>query len=201
MTAPDVPTFGKPIPTSHEAAPTSPGAPPTPSPAPTPDGDVEAVPAASILDALRAELATDVTEAELVIEVPTRRDTAVRFSTEVAWEELTAWRKRASSKGLRSAANPEGVDLLRLAAIVVANRALAIVHKGTDVVGSDGEVLTFAHPELHAMTGADRAVDAVRAFYGRDGHVQTAAGMVLDAAGYGDELTEVDDADPTRPGR
>lgn len=198
----DVPTFGRS--TAQEPAPTSPGAPASPPPAPSPTGrdpELSEVPRASVLDALRAELADDTVDDELVLDVPTRNDTAVRFSTAVAWEEYTAWRKRSSSKARATAGNPDGVDLMLLASIVVANRATAIVHKGVDVVAGDGELLTFAHAELHEMTGTHRAVDAVRAFYGRDGHVQIAADRVLQAAGFGDELSEVDETDPTRPGR
>lgn len=188
------------IPTYGQAPSTPPDRPGGPRSAA--EADLAPVARTSPLDALRAELAQEVPEELLTLDVPTRADTAVRFDTEVEWEELVAWRKRASSKANRSAANPEGVDLMRLAAIVVANTAVAIVHKGTEVTGTNGEVLTFAHPELLAMLGVERAVDAVRKFYGRDGHVQAAAGRVIDAAGYGDELGELDpDEDPTTPAR
>lgn len=175
------------------------------------DPDVAPVRRLSPLEALQAKLAAD-TGAELDDEGPTvelavpgRPGVAVRYGTVVEWEELQAWRKRSRDKGLRSASNPDGVDVNRVSRLVLANRAKAVVVDGDDVVGTDGRPLTFSHPELHAMlglTGNVGATQAVHAFYGRDAWVQQASGKVLDLAGWGDDAQEVDDdVDPPTAGQ
>jgi hypothetical protein len=151
------------------------------------DPDIEAPAApATALDELRSELTTAVESKDSTLAVPAREGYAVRYSTTIAHEQLNSWRKRARDKSM-----PGELDELRWAAIVLANQCRAIVRKGTEVE-LDGSPATFAHPGFRSMLGAERAVDAVRSFYGRDADVITSALTVLRDAGYGDEV----DTDP-----
>lgn len=153
------------------------------------DPDVAPVAAANPLDFLRLELAEEVTTDDLVLDVPGRPGYAVRYGTVVRFEEVEAWRKRASDK-------KGNADALRLGAIILANRCHAIIRNGVELE-VDGEVVTFAHDAILEATGTHRAVDAVVAFYGRDPHVLTAADAVLAEAGFGDVVSEADELDPT----
>ena len=140
------------------------------------------------LDELRSELAAEVATPPLTLAVPGRTDYAVRYSTELAHEQLTAWRKTARDKQA-----PEGIDELRWASIVLANQAEVVLRKGVEVE-LDGRPANFQHEGFRGMLGADlRATAAVRKFYGRDSDVIAAALAVIRAAGYGDDA----DADPT----
>lgn len=143
---------------------------------------------ATALDELRAELASEVATPPLVLVVPGRPDYSVRYSTELAHEQLTAWRKTARDKS-----SPDGIDELRWAAIVLANLAEVVIRKGVEVE-LDGRPANFQHEGFRAILGADlRATAAVRSFYGRDADVISHALAVIRAAGYGDDA----DADPS----
>lgn len=164
--------------------------PPVPDPdldgAPGDGTEVASSPLASLAAELGAELGGDTTE----VDVPMRPGWQVRLSTSIAYEELASWRKRAGDRSM-----PGGVNELRLACIMLGNQGRAILRDGQPVT-AEGEPLTFRSPELQRMLGVDRAVDAVRKFYGRDGHVTKAARELLAAAGYGDDPGEVP-PDPT----
>jgi hypothetical protein len=61
------------------------------------------------------------------------------------------------------------------------------------VFDENGNFLNFAHPIILEMTEAARPVpDAVRAMFGVDPHVESAALAILDAAGYSDTVAAVD---------
>lgn len=176
------------------------GAPPAPPAGSLPDDDALApVRPATSLDALRAELAAEVTPDELVLDVPTRDGYAVRFRCDVSNDELTAWRKRATIRAAK-ADKPAIYDEAKVAAIIVANQVDAIIAHGEELTDG-GEPMTFASAAFLDLVGKSSATEAVRHFYGLDGHVIAAANMVLDRSGFGNELAEDDDADPTRTSR
>lgn len=167
--------------------------PPADPPTVTPDPDLGRVLADSPLDLLRAELAGERPPLEVTLDVPAREGYAVRYSTDIAYEEVKAWRKRSADKS-----NPSGFDELKFAGIVLAVKCLAVLRRGEEV-DLDGEVLTFRHPEFLGLFGATRAADGVAAFYVRDGHVTATANRLLDEAGFGDVMPEADDdEDPSR---
>lgn len=171
-----------------------------PPPPGRPDDDLVApVRPANGLDALRAELAAEVTPEELVLDVPTRDGYAVRFRCDVTNDELTAWRKRATIRAAK-ADKPALFDEAKVAAIILANKVDAIIAHAQELTDA-GEPMTFASPAFLDLVGKTSAVEAVRHFYGLDGHVIAAANMVLDRSGFGGELAEDDDADPTRTSR
>lgn len=187
---PTPPTFGL---TGRLAPPGAPHSAPEASAAPS-DPDLAPVAASSPLDALRAELGEEVTTADVVLEVPGRPGYAVRYGTTIDYEELSAWRKRAKDKS-----SPSGVDELRLAAIILANRCTGIIRQGTEVL-VDGEPLTFARRELQELVDAGSAREAVIRLYGRDPHVMATAGEVLREAGYDDDVASAGE-DPTTDSR
>ena len=61
------------------------------------------------------------------------------------------------------------------------------------VTNDDGIYLTFASPEIMAMTNTTRPLpDCVREFFGIDPHVEAAALAIMEAAGYSDTVETVD---------
>jgi hypothetical protein len=62
-----------------------------------------------------------------------------------------------------------------------------------EIFDENGNNLNFAHPLILEMTETTRPVpDAVRALFGVDPHVESAALAILDAAGYSDTVAAVD---------
>lgn len=190
------PVFGLGSSTPDASPPTSP--PPAPRLDPDLDlGEDEEVRQATVLDELRAELATPVEDATITLPVANRPGYSVRFAASLDYEnELVKWRKQATTKGRRG--NPDTVNEFRLAGIVLGHKCQVILRHG-DELELDGEPLTFRHPALQELTGTSRAVDCIRAFYGSDGHVIDAADAIVARAGYGGTGAEEvdDDEDPT----
>lgn len=177
------------------------GRPPAPgAPVVPPEDDLAPVAPASPLDALRAELATDVSVEEVTLDVPRRPGWAVRYRCDITGEERGAWITRATTKAAKGD-KPAVIDELRLSGLALANKAIAIIHNGEEVT-DDGRPVTFASQVLLDMVGAARAADVPRRLYGLDGHVIAAARTVFDKSGFGDDLPESDDdEDPTRTSR
>lgn len=159
--------------------------------------DVAYVPAEKVdtksdLDLLRAELATKLEETVLV-PVPTRPGYTIRCLIDVSGDELDTWRKLAKSKK-----HTDGVDGMKLNALLLANKTTEIVRNGQRLVDGYGEALSFRHREFIALLKETpreelTAAAAVRRFFGRDGAVDAAARTVLTESGWGDDLAP----DPT----
>lgn len=152
--------------------------------------DVTAPVRSTALEALRAELTAETDDDLILLSVPSRKGYAVRFSAKVPYEQYARWTKRAEDRSM-----PGGVNLLRLAGIVLANTCRGIVRNGEDVV-LDGEPVTFTSKALQEMLGSSDAVGTVAVFYGNDGHVISSGTEVINAAGYGESI-EQDTPDPT----
>lgn len=191
-----VPTFGRHHPSAQVAA-------SEPALAPAPDfdddPDLEDVPERTLLDALRDDLEAEAAETDVVLEVPARPGYAVRYATDVRWEQLVKWRKLAANRSM-----PGGVHDIRLGALILANKCRGIIRNGEPIT-VEGEPLTFSsHPTvLWPMLGLDpdaparpKTADVVSRFYARDFHVAATAGRVLLEAGYGEDLSEAG-VDPT----
>jgi hypothetical protein len=57
---------------------------------------------------------------------------------------------------------------------------------------TNGIALTFASDAILSMTSDTRPIpDGIRNFYGIDPHLEATALAILDAAGYGDEIDEI----------
>lgn len=156
---------------------------------PDPDlDDGEATPTTALAE-LRSELQAAPEFPDVALDVPGRPGYAVRYSTHIAHEQLTAWQKKAKDKS-----SPTGVNDLKWLSVLLATQCEAIVRNGVDVElgGADGEPATFRSPAFQELLGVDRAVSAVQVFYARDASVLAAGVAVLQEAGYGDEAETVD---------
>jgi hypothetical protein len=141
----------------------------------------------TLLEDLAAELTAELEDELEPIEVPERPGWSVVYSKAITNDNIKAWRKRAK--------DGKNVDELRLACIILGNQCRRLVRNGVTITAGE-EAVTFASPAFHGLYGVGTARDAIRAFYGRDGHVLMAANRVVEAAGYGAELEDVDE-DPT----
>lgn len=160
----------------------------------------------SALDVIRAELEQPVDLGTVDLEVPARPVYKVRYRCEVAYEELLDWRDRATITNRSERRKPTAqatagrLNELKMASFVLVHRCIAILRDGEEVPDGYGGPLMFTSELLLDMVGARTAVEAVRKFYGVDGHVSAAANRVLVEAGWTDQVLagEIDaPADPT----
>ena len=127
---------------------------------------------------------------EIVANVPERPAVTIRFSPNVTQHQLNAWRRNAGDN------TKAGMDGTKFACYVVGHTCRGIMIDGQEVLGEEGAPLTFASPEILEMLDVTKPIpDAVQAMYGLDPHVEAAALVVLEAAGYSDS---VDTVDPTQ---
>lgn len=160
------------------------------------------------LEVIADELAEDVDLGSITLDVPARAGYKVRFRCDVSYDELVDWRDRASGVARNRAerrkptaqAQAGKLNELKMAAFVILYKAEAIVRHGVDVADVDGGPLTFTSEALLRMVSASTAAEAVRRFYGVDGHVSAAANRVLIESGWTDAVLAGDieaPADPT----
>jgi hypothetical protein len=141
------------------------------------------------LDRLLTLIASKVEIPEVLLEVPSRPGVKLRISPNVTQQQIRAWRKNAGED------SKHGMDSTKFGAYVIGHTTVGIMINDEDVE-EDGHPMNFASASIMAATDTSRPVpDAVRAFFGVDAHVESAALAILDASGYGDTV-EVED--PTR---
>lgn len=139
---------------------------------------------------LAAELAPITTET-VDLEVPLRPGYSVRCRTDFTGLDLDKWRKAARDKKFI-----DGIDTIKLAALLIGATCTAILKGGREVL-SDGAVVTFATAEFRGQLGTTVVEQAVRRFYGQEGHVDAAGRRLLNEAGWGEEVYVVDPTTPT----
>ncbi len=143
--------------------------------------------APTVLDQLKEVLSKKVEREAVFIEVPERPGVTVRVSPNITQHQLRAWRKNAGED------TKNGMDATKFAASVLGHTCTGIFVNGEQVVNEDGIGLTFASEAILQMTGTTRPIpDCVRAFFGIDPHVESAALAILEAAGYSDTVEAVD---------
>ena len=143
--------------------------------------------APTVLDQLKEVLSKKVEREPVFIEVPERPGVAIRISPNITQHQLRAWRKNAGED------TKNGMDATKFACAVVGQTCTGIFVNGEQVTNEDGVGLTFASEAILEMTGTTRPIpDCVRAFFGIDPHVESAALAVLEAAGYSDTVETVD---------
>lgn len=140
----------------------------------------------TVLDRLREKLSAQVTRPEVLIEVPARPDITILVSPNIDQSEIKAWRKRAG-EGTKN-----GFDANKFARVIIAGTCRGIFMDGEEAFTEEGNPLTFASPPIQEMLSAADPFDAVKKLYALDPHLEAAAGAILDAAGYGDEVNVVD---------
>lgn len=156
---------------------------------PTPDETAGASP----LEQLERALAEPVEIETKTLRVPARPGVTLRFLPDVDDDKRKAWQKRATKKSRRPGREDE-VDEMLFACLVLANTHQAISFNGVDAHSEADEPITFAHPKLWNMVGAQDPADCIRKLFAVDAHVLLASGEVLLAAGFDDDL---ETADPT----
>jgi hypothetical protein len=139
----------------------------------------------SLLAQLKNTLAKDVRRTDILVEVPERKKMIIRYSPNITQHQIRAWRRGSGDN------RKEGMDAVRFACHVLANTCTGILINGQEVT-ENGEPVTFSHETVMQMVGAARVFDCVRAVYGLDPHVEAAALAVLDAAGFNDDVEQVD---------
>jgi hypothetical protein len=139
----------------------------------------------SLLAQLKNALAKDVRRTDILVEVPERKNMIIRYSPNITQHQIRAWRRGSGDS------RKEGMDAVRFACHVLANTCTGILINGQEVT-ENGEPVTFSHEIVMQMVGATRVFDCVRAVYGLDPHVEAAALAVLDAAGFNDDVEQVD---------
>ena len=162
----------------------------TPSETPAKKAVIKEEKAPSVLDQLKVVLSKKVERDPVFIEVPERPGVTIQVSPNITQHQLRAWRKNAGED------TKNGLDATKFACAVIGHTCTGIFVNNEQVVNEDGIGLTFGSDAILQMTDTTRPIpDCVRAFFGIDPHVESAALAVLEAAGYSDTVETVD---PTR---
>lgn len=141
----------------------------------------------TVLERLRKELSKKIERTEIFIDVPERPGISLRISPNISQHQMRSWRKNSGEN------TKNGFDPTKFACYVVGHTCTGIFIEGEEAVNADGSPLAFASPEILEMTNSTRPIpECVQAFFGIDPHVEAAALTIMDAAGYGDEVEQVD---------
>jgi hypothetical protein len=144
----------------------------------------------TLLDQLTAAVKRKVERPVVHLNVPERPNVKLIISPNISQNQIRSWRKSAGED------TKNGMDALRFACLVVGHTTRGIMFDDQEVRDSDGNELTFASDLILQMTETTRPQpDCVRAFFGVDPHVESAAVAILEAAGYSDT---VDTEDPMK---
>jgi hypothetical protein len=153
-------------------------------------GKTETAKTATLLDQLKEAIKKKVERPIVHLDVPERPGVKIIISPNITQQQLRQWRRNAGEE------TKAGLDALKFACAVVAHTTRGIVMNGDEVRDENGFEITFASPVILDMTETERPhPDAVRAFFGVDPHVESAALAILEASGYSDT---VDTEDPTK---
>jgi len=144
----------------------------------------------TLLDQLTLAVRKKVERPSVYINVPERPNVKIIISPNITQHQIRSWRKAAGED------TKNGMDALRFACLVVGHTTQGMMINGEEVHDADGNELTFASAAILDMTETTRPQpDCVRAFFGVDPHVESAAVAILEAAGYSDT---VDTEDPMK---
>jgi hypothetical protein len=139
------------------------------------------------LDRLRSVVRKKVERAVVHIPVTERNGVSIKVSPNITQSQMKNWRKSAGEDSLN------GLDATKFACLVIGNTTIGICMDDEEIFDESGNNLNFAHPLVLEMTDTTRPVpDAVRAMFGVDPHIESAALAILDAAGYSDTVAAVD---------
>lgn len=141
----------------------------------------------SQLDRLRGVVKKKVERPVVHLEVPERPGVSLKVSPNITQTQMKNWRKTAGED------SRNGLDATKFACLVIGHTTVGICIDDEEVFDEYSNNLNFAHPAILEMTDTTRPVpDAVRALFGVDPHVESAALAILDAAGYSDTVAAVD---------
>lgn len=141
----------------------------------------------SQLDRLRTIVRKKVERNHVLIPVTERPGISIKVSPNITQSQMRNWRKNAGED------SRNGLDATKFACLVIGHTTIGILIDDEEVFDENGNFLNFAHPTILEMTETTKPVpDAVRALFGVDPHVESAALAILDAAGYSDTVAAVD---------
>ncbi|MFM9028682.1 MAG: hypothetical protein ACKOQ6_11930 [Bacteroidota bacterium] len=151
------------------------------------DGALTATKEETQLDRLRGIVKQKVERKPVLIPVPERPGVSVKISPNITQSQMKNWRKSAGED------SRNGLDATKFACLVIGHTTIGICMDNEEITDENGNFLNFAHPAILEMTETTKPVpDAVRALFGVDPHVESAALAILDAAGYSDTVAAVD---------
>jgi hypothetical protein len=120
------------------------------------------------------------------LDVPERAGVTVRVSPNITQNQMRQWRKQSGED------SRNGMDATKFACLVIGSTTVGICLNGEEVRDENDYEINFASDKMWEMTETTRSLDAVRAFFGVDPHIEAAALAILDAAGYSDTVETVD---------
>lgn len=151
------------------------------------DSSLSSVREETQLDRLRTVVKKKVERPIVHIQVPERPGVSVKVSPNITQSQMKNWRKNAGED------SRNGLDATKFACLVIGHTTVGLCMDDEEIFDENGNNLNFAHPAILEMTETTRPVpDAVRALFGVDPHVESAALAILDAAGYSDTVAAVD---------
>jgi len=139
----------------------------------------------TLLDKLREVASKRVAKPQFLIEVPERPGLAILIDPNIDDDRIKKLQSRVTHKG--------NMDTFRFGLLLVAETTRGLYLGGEEVTNDNGHPLTFVSPEVKDMFGGHADVAAVvKEMFGVDAHAISAAGVVIDRAGYGEDV-EVED--------
>jgi len=151
---------------------------------------VPRAPKKNILDQLKDMLAEEVRLPAVEIPVKARKGMSVQYSPNISSADLRKWRKKATNK-------VGDLDNVKFSSYVVVATAEAILIDDVVVIDEEDNNVIFNSRTIAEMVNVDITQivpRGVQLFFGVDAHLETTALLILDRAGYGDEI---DAEDPT----
>lgn len=139
----------------------------------------------TLLAELRADLAKE-TVPTVTLPIPGRPGWEAEYRVDVRGAQLDGWRKRAQAAGKRGRLDPA-----IFAGILLAELNVGLHRQGKPIV-LDGEPATFRSEAYLELLEVNGARPAVLKTYALEGQTDAAARAVLKAAGWGDDVEELD---------
>lgn len=149
-------------------------------------------------DYMREAFEKEIANEPITLEVPNRPGVYIEYDTNITSEQIEMWRKQATIGNRRQRrSGDQEVDSVKFMALVVFNKATIFLVDGQEVYldpPTNSKPMNFFEQEALrqlANTNATTDTELVRAVFKNDAHVLAAGGQITEAAGYGEELAEM----------
>lgn len=137
----------------------------------------------TLLAQLTAAVKKKVERNQILLLIPERPNVKLIISPNITQNQIRNWRKSSGED------SKSGMDALRFACLVVGSTTVGMIFNDEEVKDEDNNELTFASDLILEMTETTRPQpDCVRAFFGVDPHIESAAVAILEASGYSDAV-------------
>lgn len=156
------------------------------------------------LDLLRAQYEKEIEREPVEFPIPLREGVSVEYDTNISSDDIEFWRKAATTSNRRGRRSGEAeADSFKMAALVIFHKAKIFRVDGKDVYIDREETKPLNFYEGDALRGVIQShaisnVELVRAAFGNDAHVMSVGGQIIEAAGYGEEVPELVESNPTQ---